>query len=71
MLNVPPYQLDLGVADQLVAVVGSDNALRDEQDRDSYRDPFWHIDDRSYDSSTATRNVSVDDVMGGKVSRVH
>ena len=63
MLNVPPYQLDPQVADQLVAVVGDDNALRDQQDRDGYRDPFWHIDDRTYDSSLVLFPSTRDEVQ--------
>ncbi|MBN9606550.1 MAG: FAD-binding oxidoreductase [Actinomycetales bacterium] len=51
MVNAAPYVLDDRVADRLIAVVGSDNALRSQPERDQYRDPFWHSEDRTYDSS--------------------
>ena len=51
MVNVAPYQLDSSVADMLVEVVGAENALRTQEERDTYRDPFWNQQDRSYDSS--------------------
>ena len=48
-----PHRFELApeLADRLVAVVGAEHALRTDPERDEYRDPFWHRDDRSYDSS--------------------
>lgn len=51
MVKPSPYQLPAEVADLLVAVVGEDAALRGQEERDTYRDPFWHPEDRTYDSS--------------------
>lgn len=51
MVNVTPYQLDEPVAARFVAIVGDDNALRTEAERAEYRDPFWHADDPTYESS--------------------
>jgi len=51
MVNAAPYQLDPAVADLLVSAVGAEHALRTQEERDSYRDPFWNIEDRTYDSS--------------------
>ncbi|GAA1537263.1 4-cresol dehydrogenase (hydroxylating) [Microbacterium ginsengiterrae] len=51
MVNAAPYQLDPQIADLLVAVVGDEHALRSQEERDNYRDPFWNIEDRTYDSS--------------------
>ena len=45
------FELAPDIADRLVAVVGAEHALRTDPERDEYRDPFWHQDDRSYDSS--------------------
>lgn len=52
-MNASPYVLDPAVADLLVSAVGEDNALRSQAERDQYRDPFWHPEDRTYDSSLA------------------
>ena len=51
MASVDPYVLDDAVAERLIAVVGVGEALRTDAERDGYRDPFWHKEDRSYDSS--------------------
>jgi len=51
MVKPSPYQLPAEVADRLVAVVGEDGALRTQEERDTYRDPYWHLEDRQYDSS--------------------
>ena len=51
MVKPSPYQLPAEVANRLVAVVGEDAALRTQEERDTYRDPYWHLEDRQYDSS--------------------
>ena len=51
MVNSASYQLDPAVADLLVAAVGEEHALRSQEERDTYRDPFWNLGDRTYDSS--------------------
>ena len=63
MVNVTPYQLDETIADRLVDIVGSANALRSDAERDEYRDPFWHQDDRSYDSSLVLFPTSLEELQ--------
>jgi 4-cresol dehydrogenase (hydroxylating) len=63
MVDVVPYVLDPAVADRLIAVVGEDAALRSEAERDEYRDPFWHQDDRTYDSSLVLFPTTLEDLQ--------
>lgn len=45
------YTLPDTVRDELIAVVGRENALVTDAERDEYKDPFRPNDDRTYDSS--------------------
>src|SRR5690606_13441185 len=51
MVNAAPFVLDERVAQLFIDVVGPDAVLRSDEERDQYRDPFWHPEDRTYDSS--------------------
>ncbi|QBE49063.1 FAD-binding oxidoreductase [Leucobacter triazinivorans] len=48
-----PFQLPTAARDALIAVVGREHMLLTEEERDEYRDPYWHAEDRSYDSCGA------------------
>src|SRR5690606_28062372 len=43
-----PYVLSDGARDELVAIVGRENTLLTQEERDTYRDPYWFHEDRSY-----------------------
>ncbi len=58
---VPP--LPDAVRDELIALVGADNALFTQEERDTYRDPYWFAGDRTYDSCGAVFPDSVEQVQ--------
>jgi 4-cresol dehydrogenase (hydroxylating) len=57
----PPLPDD--VRDRLVEVVGRDNALVTDEEREEYRDPYWFQEDRSYDSSLVVFPASLEEVQ--------
>lgn len=46
-----PFELPDAARDELIAIVGREHVLLTEEERDTYRDPYWFQEDRSYDSS--------------------
>lgn len=63
MVNAPRFQLDDAVAARLAAVVAEDAVLRTDAERDEYRDPFWHQEDRTYDSSLVLFPSSLEELQ--------
>ena len=57
----PPLPDD--VRDRLVDIVGRDNALVTDAEREEYRDPYWFQEDRSYDSSLVLFPASQEEVQ--------
>jgi 4-cresol dehydrogenase (hydroxylating) len=51
MLARKGFTLPDVVRDELIAVVGRENALVTDDERDEFRDPYWPHDDRTFDSS--------------------
>lgn len=49
--------------DELTAVVGAEHALFTEEERDTYRDPYWFQGDRTYDSCGVVFPDSVEQVQ--------
>lgn len=63
-MNEPAaFELPDHVRDELVAVVGRENSLVTDEERDEYRDPFWPQDDRQYDSSLVLFPESTEQVQ--------
>ncbi|XPP27106.1 MAG: FAD-binding oxidoreductase [Leucobacter sp.] len=63
-MNSPAeYTLPDSVRDELIAVVGRENALVTDEERDEYKDPFRPNDDRSYDSSLVVFPTSTEQVQ--------
>lgn len=58
-----PYVLPEGASDELVAIVGRENVLLTEEERDTFRDPYWFHEDRTYDSSAAVFPGSVEELQ--------
>ncbi|MBY6708645.1 FAD-binding oxidoreductase [Rhodococcus sp. BP-241] len=58
-----PFVLSESVRDQLVSVVGRENASIDQAERDDYRDPYWFPEDRTYDSSLVVFPQSTEQVQ--------
>src|SRR5690606_22442955 len=46
-----------------VAIVGRENTLLTQEERDTYRDPYWFHEDRSYDSSAVVFPASVEELQ--------
>ncbi|GAA3841214.1 MULTISPECIES: FAD-binding oxidoreductase [Streptomyces] len=66
MSDPVPFELPDAVRDEFVAVVGRDNALVTDEERDEYRDPYWPTEDRTYDSSLVlfpTTTEQVQDIV--------
>ncbi|MET4639257.1 FAD-binding oxidoreductase [Mycetocola sp. 2940] len=61
--NPAPFALSDSARDELIAVVGRDHVLVTEDERDTYRDPYWFKDDRSYDSSAVVFPGDVDELQ--------
>ncbi|GLI26524.1 4-cresol dehydrogenase [Agromyces rhizosphaerae] len=59
----PAFELPDAARDELVAVVGREHALLTEEERDTYRDPYWFHDDRSYDSSAVVFPANVEELQ--------
>jgi 4-cresol dehydrogenase (hydroxylating) len=57
------YTLADAVRDEFVAVVGRENALVTEEERDGYKDPFRPNDDRRYESSLVLFPRSTEEVQ--------
>ncbi|GGA64831.1 4-cresol dehydrogenase [Pseudoclavibacter endophyticus] len=57
----PPLAPD--VRDALIAVVGADNALVTDDERDQYRDPYWYQEDRTYDSQLVLFPADTEEVQ--------
>jgi len=62
-VQIQPYVLDPAIRDQLVSIVGAENALVDEEERATFRDPFWLVSDDSHDSSLVLSPSSVEEVQ--------
>jgi FAD/FMN-containing dehydrogenases len=60
--SAPLFELDPQTRDRLIAVVGAEDALVSQEDRDTYRDPFWLPGERSHDSSLVVFPESTDEV---------
>jgi 4-cresol dehydrogenase (hydroxylating) len=45
-------------------LLGAERVLLDDAGRDQYRDPYWHHDDRSYDSSAVLLPTTTEEVQG-------
>ncbi|MDR5698695.1 FAD-binding oxidoreductase [Agromyces aerolatus] len=58
-----PITLPDEARDELIAIVGREHLLLTEAERDTYRDPYWHEDDRTYDSSAVVFPDSVEQVQ--------
>lgn len=58
-----PYTLGEEALRRFREVLGDDAVVVDEQGRDEYRDPYWHQEDRSYDSSAVLYPASTEEVQ--------
>ena len=58
-----PFILSDAARDELVAVVGREHALVTDEERDTFRDPYWFSGDRTYDSSLVVFPSSVEQVQ--------
>jgi len=63
VVDAPAFVLPDAVRDELIAVVGRENALVTDEERDEYRDPYWFHGDRSYDSSLVVFPSSAEQVQ--------
>ncbi|GAB3616654.1 FAD-binding oxidoreductase [Okibacterium endophyticum] len=55
--------VDDSILERFVEVVGRDGALLTQDERDTFRDPFWLPEDRSYDSSAVLFPRSTEQVQ--------
>lgn len=62
-LEAATFSLAESVRDELIAVVGRENALVTDEERDEYRDPYWFQEDRTYDSSLVLFPTSTEQVQ--------
>ncbi|MGO2110309.1 MAG: FAD-binding protein, partial [Pseudoclavibacter sp.] len=58
-----PYELPDEVAQLFRDAIGTEHVHTDEALRDEYRDPYWHRDDRTYDSSAVLYPSSTEEVQ--------
>jgi 4-cresol dehydrogenase (hydroxylating) len=58
-----PAVLSDAARDELIALVGREALLLTEEERDTFRDPYWFHDDRTYDSSAVVVPASVEQVQ--------
>jgi len=56
-------ELDPAVVRRLRDAVGDDAVFTSREDRDDYRDPYWYVEDRSYDSSAVVYPTSTEQVQ--------
>jgi len=61
--NPAPFILSDEARDALIAVVGREGILLTEEERDTYRDPYWFHADRTYDSSAVVFPSSTEQVQ--------
>ena len=62
-LTPTPVVLPDAVRDAMIAVVGRENALVTDEERDTFRDPYWFHGDRTYDSSLVVFASDVEQVQ--------
>ena len=62
-VQAPAFELPESVRDELIAVVGREDALVTDAERDEYRDPYWFQEDRTYDSSLVLFPTSTEEVQ--------
>ncbi|GGA64825.1 4-cresol dehydrogenase [Pseudoclavibacter endophyticus] len=58
-----PFELPGEVAQRFCDAIGAEHVHTDEAARDEYRDPYWHRDDRTYDSSAVLYPASTEEVQ--------
>jgi 4-cresol dehydrogenase (hydroxylating) len=58
-----PFVLTPDARDELIAIVGREGILLTEEERDTYRDPYWFHEDRRYDSSAVVFPTSTEQVQ--------
>jgi 4-cresol dehydrogenase (hydroxylating) len=58
-----PFILPEAARDAMIAVVGRENALVTDEERDTFRDPYWFHGDRTYDSSLVVFASDVEQVQ--------
>ncbi|GAA3687202.1 FAD-binding oxidoreductase [Arthrobacter ginkgonis] len=58
-----PIDVPAEAIDRLRAVVGPDNILVSDDERDRYRDPYWYQQDRTYDSSAVVFPTGTEQVQ--------
>ena len=58
-----PAELPEAAIERFRALLGDDRVLLEEAQRDEYRDPYWHRDDRTYDSSAVLLPTSTEQVQ--------
>jgi len=61
--RVEAAELDAAVVRRLVDALGADAVRTSRADRDEYRDPYWYVEDRSYDSSAVVYPASTEQVQ--------
>ncbi|UOQ56885.1 FAD-binding oxidoreductase [Leucobacter allii] len=59
----PAYRLDEATLAAFREILPADAIVVDEAGRDAYRDPYWHQEDRSYDSSAVLYPATTEEVQ--------
>ena len=63
MTETPEFELPAAAIARFQEILGVERVLLDEAQRDEYRDPYWHHDDRTYDSSAVLLPTTTEEVQ--------
>ncbi len=63
MVKTAEYILDDAVLQRFRDVLGPQAVLVDQADRDQYRDPYWHAEDRTYDTSAVLLPTTTEEIQ--------
>ncbi|MCS5723914.1 FAD-binding oxidoreductase [Herbiconiux sp. CPCC 203407] len=63
-MDSPAFTLPEEALTRFTELLGTERVLVDEAGRDQYRDPYWHHDDRTYDSSAVLLPTTTEEVQG-------